>query len=762
MQISRLFPLLLFFVLPSSFLFAQIRIDPSRAVICVSDSSKLTVAAEELKLHLDLIGSANIPLAAEKEVTAENYVFHIGKVPPGQKVSFMPEEACWLVTEKAAYFFGGERNGAQNAIYAFLEDELGVRWPSADDIAFQEQKQFLIKNLAGRWLPEITYRSFRDYNKGTPPEQTAWKRRLRRGTDGSWNYGPGDALYAKWWKLYGGEHPEFFAMNIDGKRAPAPTRLKGAPSDDPAAYTGKDLLVAFCCSSDALLDKVIEKWDKKDWLNFFQPDLYDSESCYCESCRALDAVQIKEGEKFSGNNLSDRYVYMMNRLYEKARKINPDVKVITGMYNFAEQPPKRQKIEGNIYFSAVPTDFTMAGLGTLIDGWKKAGLQKMYYRPNRHGYFLTVIPAGYEKYFHGVFQYMYKAGALGFDYDVAGTFLQPGQWLSDYVLLKGTQDPGKSFEQLEQHYMQAFAPAEKEISDYFGHWRREVWEKRLEKDVGKLAETGKYFNFGRGLIRNLKAYYQESDFDVTDTFLAKALARQDLPANTRHRIEKLVRDNTHARLTFHAITENNDDNSITLMKFRREHGYPLMPWCEQYWGDVCGINRVAQFEEFAPPYKQTGLFWFFKLDADDVGLNEQWYMDTKVSKWKERMPTNGPWESPYAHYKYPSKEMRALCKNYDGIAWYAYELKDIPADWKDRDIFLYFGAVDESCQIWVNGKKAGEHLYQLPDDWRTPFTIQINDCLTEKGPQTVIVRVEDKSGAGGIWKQVWLLSKIRQ
>ena len=82
-------------------------------------------------------------------------------------------------------------------------------------------------------------------------------------------------------------------------------------------------------------------------------------------------------------------------------------------------------------------------------------------------------------------------------------------------------------------------------------------------------------------------------------------------------------------------------------------------------------------------------------------------------------------------------------------------------DWKGRKVFLYFGAVDESCWIYVNGKKAGEHLVVKPDDWRSPFSIEITDCIDWDSPsQVVVVRVEDKSGGGGIWKDVMLVSKL--
>ena len=96
---------------------------------------------------------------------------------------------------------------------------------------------------------------------------------------------------------------------------------------------------------------------------------------------------------------------------------------------------------------------------------------------------------------------------------------------------------------------------------------------------------------------------------------------------------------------------------------------------------------------------------------------------------------------------------------YDGIGWYAAQVK-IPPEMKGREIFLRFGAVDESCWVFVNGKPAGEHLFKSSDDWRTPFTIRIDPFVRWDKPfQLFVVRVEDKAGAGGIWKRVWVVSK---
>ena len=79
---------------------------------------------------------------------------------------------------------------------------------------------------------------------------------------------------------------------------------------------------------------------------------------------------------------------------------------------------------------------------------------------------------------------------------------------------------------------------------------------------------------------------------------------------------------------------------------------------------------------------------------------------------------------------------------------------------KGRKVFLYFGAVDESCQVYVNGVKAGERIATKSADWHTAFFIEITDAVNWKSAsQVIVVRVVDKGGNGGIWKPVFLVSK---
>ncbi|MBO4303598.1 MAG: DUF4838 domain-containing protein [Lentisphaeria bacterium] len=757
--------MLFLFSLPAA---GEITVKPEEIVIVLEEGSGNREAAKELKLHLEKITSRKIPLLrqGEKLPAGKRFPMYVGLVPGNGKETFSVHEAHYLIREKEAFFYGHEEGGSRFAVYEFLESALNVRWPSGDDIYAPRQEILVIGKTQGNWKPPFTLRFMRSGKKQVL--QRIWKNRMRMAWAREWQYGSGDAEYGNWWKLYGKSHPEFFAMNIRGFRGPAPTRLKGLPlTGDADAYKGKELRVAFCCSSPSYLEEVAKRYEEKKapaWLNFSQPDVYAFECCYCEKCLALDPFRIKKGERLPDYGLADRYIHMTNALGDKVLAKHPQAKIMSEIYNFSRNPPARARIKypGNTFYRMVPGDFTMKGIDSLLEGWKKAGMKKFFYRPNRHGHYITLMPCGYEEYFFDILQKLVKAGCLGFDYDVAHTYLHSGQYFSDYVLFKAMQDPSKDFAHWEQHYMQAFSPAQEEISAYYAYWRNEVWKKRLEKDVGKLEKAGKFYNFGRGLAWNLGKYYRKSDFSEAEKPLKKALARTDLPDDVRKRIEKLLLENFHSFLIFRAMTGKKDADRLALLRFREKHSFPLFPDAETKWGDLCGLKKLQQLKEYLPPYLETPLFWYFKLDPENVGMKEKWYWDPpeKFRKWGAVMATNSNWENPHKHYKNISSAIREKTARYDGIAWYAVTLPKIPEEWKGRRIFLYFGAVDESCTVFINGKKAGERIYKKPTDWHTPFVMEISSCIDwEKETQSAVIRVEDAGGAGGIWKRVTLVSK---
>lgn len=106
----------------------------------------------------------------------------------------------------------------------------------------------------------------------------------------------------------------------------------------------------------------------------------------------------------------------------------------------------------------------------------------------------------------------------------------------------------------------------------------------------------------------------------------------------------------------------------------------------------------------------------------------------------------------------------------DEALWYERTFT-VPASWKGQDVLLNFGAVDWSCEVWVNDAKAGSHKGGY-----SPFSLNITPALNPRGVNTLTVRVTDPSKSGpqplgkqtdqpggcfytnvtGIWQTVWL------
>jgi beta-galactosidase/beta-glucuronidase len=90
---------------------------------------------------------------------------------------------------------------------------------------------------------------------------------------------------------------------------------------------------------------------------------------------------------------------------------------------------------------------------------------------------------------------------------------------------------------------------------------------------------------------------------------------------------------------------------------------------------------------------------------------------------------------------------------------------------KGKHLLLHFGAVDWRAEVWVNGKRMGEH-----EGGYDPFTFDITAALKAKGPDEITVAVWDPTDSGpqprgkqvlnpngiwytavsGIWQTVWL------
>ena len=518
---------------------------------------------------------------SEKDIPAGKYVWNFGKAPEGAETKgFKPHEGRWLITDKAAYFWG-DKNGTRIAFYTFMEDAMGARYPFEKMITFPKSVVDPLdvseKQAKGAYAPPTSIRRLRGKDRGG----WRWSPRMR---DGVYDAPAWGHAFTDWWGRFGATklHPEYFSMRKDGVRAPVgfdPDKAGdiAASKEKPARY------IALCVSNEATVDQAVEDWRTNrgtakpgykppDVIGLCENDCSPENICYCKDCCALDGKDPGEPKGFVEwwpDWRADRYLNFQKRVLAKAKKINPNVRCTVYAYNPMMQPPQREKVPPEMEIGIVPTVFTLDWIEKVCKGWKAAGMTKCFYRPNRRGYFnMAYFTTGFEQHFFKVWKIMEKYGCRGFLEDCATAATANG-WFSDWVLYKAAQDPSKSFEYWEDFYMDAFGAAKADVKAYYRLYR-DIFEQRIAKDIVKLQHDGKWFNFTRGIIMHFKDYYTVEDFTKGTAILADALKKHEgaLSRSEKTALTNLYWAQKHAELTGVNLLVKSDETAKALYDFR--------------------------------------------------------------------------------------------------------------------------------------------------------------------------------------------------
>ena len=737
-------------------------------------------AADDLNKHLELVTGVDVPIVNSPGAAPGKYYLYTGR----DMSMPTPETARYDIAADGVYFVG-EWRGARYAAYMFMENELGVRWihPGDGGILYKPLSTLDLTLGSVQWDPPLALRKMRWNAKvgqypviSTDLEEFAafartnaehdeyaiqvatWTGHLLMGSHSDISYGH---AFTTWWDTYGATRPHYFALNQYGVREPE--------TSDAAA-------VKLNVSHPDVTSQVISNWlgSGKKWINVCENDQTWG-FCRDAECVALDVML--PGEDF-GDHLTDRYVYFANQVARAATNHDPQAGSVMYAYNATEQPPRAQTVDPNVAVVVVPTTLELPKSEALFGGWSAAGATTLGVRPNLTRVYETlVLPLGHEKQMYDAFQIAYTNGAVIADYDrLLGIWTTHG--MANYVLMKAMTDPSRSYDYWEDHYCSAYGAAAGDVKAYHTYWRTNLWEGRLLPNIETIIDLGKFNNFIRGLTWSLDDYYDTSDFDQSDAIVAAGLAR-DLTARERAKLEELALANQHARKFYEAAIRKNlvsqQDYALDLLLFREAHQDDLtLDWIDLFavemaYGDYAGVKVAAQLREYLTPWSGTAIAWQFKLDTNDVGVAEAWYTQpwTQVEAEWDRLRCDSNWENFYGSEPFPSSEYRAILPTYDGVAWYAMRMKALK-EWEGegREVYLHFPAVADACALYVNGQYAGDHPFDHPDDWKTPFALRVDHLInwatggsTYTDDQVFTVRVEDFGGTGGIWKRPWLVSR---
>jgi hypothetical protein len=279
--------------------------------------------------------------------------------------------------------------GTANAVYSFIQEQLGVRWlwPGEEDVI--QRERIAIAPMERRYHPQIRARSGMlvktALGDNKESEEELWARFQRvqlDSTDMTGGHGFGD-----WWEKYGAAHPDYFAAAPDGSRKavkPSVSNTKLCASN-PKVWQQWLEDISIKVRADPLL-RVI---------NVSPNDGYTSGHCTCANCLAWDHPNGEKmewgfggGVKFQGVSQTDRDVRFANTLARMLKERFPDRELFVQLnaYGLARNPPIGIKPDDNVIISSVANFHLRSPADRKLSmsqhaGWAKVSKHLMW-RPN--------------------------------------------------------------------------------------------------------------------------------------------------------------------------------------------------------------------------------------------------------------------------------------------------------------------------------------------------------------------------------------------
>lgn len=142
--------------------------------------------------------------------------------------------------------------------------------------------------------------------------------------------------------------------------------------------------------------------------------------------------------------------------------------------------------------------------------------------------------------------------------------------------------------------------------------------------------------------------------------------------------------------------------------------------------------KAANLDELAKEAEQKQKEWERKVEQEDPGMTEKWYLaETAATGWSG-MKLPQTWEG-------------AGLPGLDGVVWFRKEII-VSGENAGKEAILSLGPIDDNDETWVNGEQVGKtSQYDLPREYK------IRAGLLKAGLNVIAVKVIDTGGGGGVW-----------
>jgi hypothetical protein len=130
--------------------------------------------------------------------------------------------------------------------------------------------------------------------------------------------------------------------------------------------------------------------------------------------------------------------------------------------------------------------------------------------------------------------------------------------------------------------------------------------------------------------------------------------------------------------------------------------------------------------------------WSFSPDENNIGMNHKWFA---------KGFDDSNWNTINAGTKWEEQGYPKL----DALAWYRKTV-EVPVNWKGKEIWIKFGAVNDAYELFVNGESVSYFGAANISVAARPTFTEISDKLKFGEANQITLKVDDWGGSGGLWR----------
>ncbi len=738
-------------------------------------------AADEVALWLGEITGAEFPIVSDSE-PAQDREISVGltnRLEAADAPEFDEpgrEGYAIAVADERLYLVGGEQRGPLPAVFALLEEDLGVRWytPSLTNGSWDALTDALKANpwpsgavrVPDRPTLEVSIVP-RTSNPAIPVRQLNWRRgynpwgqrnRVNGGYAhffGQHGYVDGSLSVHTFHRLvppdeYFENHPEYFSL-INGERRHKRGQLC-LSNPDVAAAAAKTI-------SDRFGRVPESQHTRRDRVAVSQMDWKGD--CQCENCQAI----VERLGTYGGLQLD-----FVNRTADLIREDYPWATLTTLAYRQSKEPPTGDiKARDNVAVRFC-TDFgasfnwpyhsfyddRIAEQRRMFERWHEVSdRMHLWIYPHQYRHRLAPMPniravAENIRYFtEQNAETVYVQQSIGMDLG-----REPMRF---WIWSKLQWDPTRDVEELMLDF----------IFGYFGEAAPAVVE--YEQLLLEHCVTYTDFTKKRNWIYAIhdEEMYRHGFVDEARAILARAAQAAESDA-VRERVRRLKAGVVYIealQLFMQMRDGDTPPDADRYSRVRRELASMCGSLDIDSVGFYDGTRSINPAEEFLDEMRTVrerrvgkqhldqGAFgqWTFRRDPDDIGVAEGWYA-VDAGGGDEWTPV-----------EVPAFLQDTAVGDVEGFGWYRTTF-DLPGEQADHPVELHFGAVDEQAWVYLNGEQVGEHSLDseftvgeeitVGDLWNRPFTIEVAPEHLNAGSNVLAVRIHNSKGAAGIHQPV--------